>query len=64
MCDELFCAHFHTMRDDPLGRCHTMGEYDVTPIENIRSSYTAEWSSIIVSDREHLEAIVNIRLAS
>ena len=41
-----------------------MGEYDVTPIENIRSSYTAEWSSIIVSDREHLEAIVNIRLAS
>ena len=41
-----------------------MAEYDVTPIENIRTSYTAEWGSIIVSDREHLEAIVNIRLAS
>ena len=26
------------MRDDPLGRCHTMAEYDVTPIENIRAT--------------------------
>ena len=52
------------MRDDPLGRCHTMGEYDVTPIENIRTGYSVARCSIIVSDREHLDAIVNIRLAS